>query len=120
MKKVFIGLLLSFNIIFAGQVPSGSWSATSSNAGDCPTCKIKITKITPHIISIVSNNGWVGYAYYNSSTDSYKGASEWKSGQGGSYENVIFLLDIVYENRTLTIKGKTTKGTIISTYRKTN
>ncbi len=102
----------------AAQVPAGSWGQTSSTAGDCSNCEIKITKPTPHIIQIISNNDWIGYAYYNQSTDSYKGASEWKKGTGGAYENVVSLDTLIYEGETLTIKSHSSKGDFTTTYRK--
>lgn len=121
MKRLFLSLVVigffSINLV-ASQVSTGVWEQTSSTAGDCGSCEIKITKPTNHIIQISSNNNWIGYAYYNQSTDSYKGAFEWKKGDGGAYENHVFLIELVYEGKTLTMKAKGTKLTFSTTYRK--
>lgn len=114
---VFAGITaLSINAT-ASQVPTGVWGQTSSTTGDCSNCEIKITKPTPHIIQINSNNEWVGYAYYNQSSDSYKGAFEWKAGKGGAYNNHIFLINLVYEGKTLTMKANGSKLKFSTTYR---
>ncbi len=121
MKRLFLSLVVigffSINLV-ASQVSTGVWKQTSSTAGDCSSCEIKIIKPTNHIIQINSNNSWIGYAYYNQSTDSYKGAFEWKKGDGGAYENHVFLIELVYEGKTLTMKAKGTKLTFSTTYRK--
>ena len=115
---VCLGLLVASTNALAEQIPEGTWRQTSSTAGDCPNCTIKIKKVAPHIIEIGSNNGWIGYAYYIQGKDIYKGASEWKSGQGGAYENTIFINELIYEGRTLTMKGHSNKLDAVSTYRK--
>jgi len=117
---IFAGVLISSLNVSAKQIPAGVWSQTSvsSNAGDCSTCKVNISKPTPHIIQISGNNGWVGYAYYNQSSDSYKGAFEWKSKQGGTYENTIFFMDLTYEGNTITMKARSTRLNFSVTYRK--
>ena len=118
MNKVILGLILSVTFAFAGQVSEGMWKQTSSTGGDCPNCKISISKVSPHIIQITSNNDLVGYAYYNQSKDNYKGAMEWKAGKGGTYKNVVFLITITYDRKTLTINAKSNSGNFTATYRK--
>ncbi|MDM8542086.1 hypothetical protein QUF90_13445 [Desulfococcaceae bacterium HSG9] len=115
---IFTGIILFSINATAAQVPTGTWEQTSSTAGDCSNCEIKIVKMTPHIIQITSNNEWIGYAYYNQSSDSYKGAFEWKAGKGGSYNNHVFLINLVYEGKTLTMKANGTKLNFSVTYRK--
>ena len=119
INSIILAGVTAFSInSVAAEVPAGSWAQTSSNAGDCSNCEIKIIKSTPHIIQITANNDWIGYAYYNQSTDSYKGASENLKGTGGAYENKLFLITLIYEGKTLIIKGHSSKGDITTTYRK--
>jgi len=108
---------VSFSVL-AEQVPEGTWNQTSSTLGDCPNCTITIENKTPHIIEITSNNDWIGYAYYYQSEDIYKGASEWKAGEGGAYENHVFLIELTYEGNTLTIRNRGTNLDGSSTYRR--
>jgi len=122
MKKIsslFFGVMIIFTTnAFAERIPEGAWNATSSTAGDCPNCTINVKKSTPNIITITANNGWVGYAYYIQSKDMYKGAMEWKAGQGGAYENHIFFIELTYEGKTLTQRAHGTKLDFSTTYRK--
>ena len=117
---LFIGIFIFSVNASAKQIPVGIWNQTSvsSNAGDCSTCKVDITKPTPHIIQLIGNNGWVGYAYYNQSSDSYKGAFEWKHKQGGTYKNTIFLIDLTYEGHTITMQARSNKLNFNVTFRK--
>ena len=102
----------------AEQVPPGLWFQTSSTAGDCPNCELKISRVTPHILQLSSNNGWIGYAYYTQQDDKYRGAFQWEAGKGGAYENVVFLLEMTYEGKTLLFNAKSNPLTYSSTYRK--
>ena len=100
----------------AEQIPPGIWLQTSSTAGDCPNCEIKINRTTPHIIQISANNGWVGYAYYTQQDDKYRGAFQWEVGKG-VYENVLFLIEMVYEGKTISFNAKSSSLNFSSTYR---
>jgi hypothetical protein len=102
----------------AEQIPPGVWQQTSSTAGDCSNCEVKITPITPHILQISSNNGWTGYAYYIQQDDKYRGAFQWEAGKGGAYENVVFLVEMIYEGKTLWFNAKSDPLSFSSTYRK--
>lgn len=116
---VFSAILAFFSFgVSADQVPSGVWKQTSSTAGDCPNCEIRIMHATPHIIQIKSNNGWIGYAYYTQQDDKYRGAFQWEEGKGGAYENVVFLIEMIYEGRTLTLNARSNPLSFSSTYRK--
>lgn len=121
MKRLCLSLMVigffSINLV-ASPVSIGTWEQTSSTAGDCSNCEIRITKPTPSIIQVTANNEWIGYAYYNQSTDSYKGAFEWKKGKGGAYKKNVFLINLVYEGETLTMKANGTKLNFSATYRK--
>jgi hypothetical protein len=102
----------------AEPVPAGVWAQTSSTAGDCPACQITITTKTPHIVELVGNNQWIGYAYYSSTNDKYIGAFEWEAGRGGAYDGVVFTVELVYEGQTLTMYAKSDKLSLRGTFRK--
>lgn len=102
----------------AEQVPAGKWLQTSSTAGDCADCELVVTKVTPHIVQIASNNGWTGYANYVARDDRYVGAFQWKAGEGGDYQDVLFNVEMTYERQTLTFKAKSDPLSFSSTYRK--
>ena len=109
--------LISYNAA-AEQVPPGLWLQTSSTAGDCSNCEVKISRATPDILQISSNNGWIGYAYYTQQNDKYTGAFPWEAGKGGAYENVVFLIEMTYEGKTLLFNAKSNPLSFSSTYRK--
>jgi len=120
IKKVInclLGSLLtvSASAAFASQVSDGTWYQTSSTAGDCPNCLISIERDTPHIIKLTANNGWTGYGYYSSNSDSYTGAFQWKSGE---YKNHVFFMDLTYEGKTLTMKARGNGPLFSATFRK--
>ena len=102
----------------AEQIPPGAWLQTSSTAGDCPNCEIEITRVTPHILQMTANNGWIGYAYYTQQDDKYRGAFQWEAGKGGAYENVVFLVEMTYEGKTLSFNAKSNPLNFSSTLRK--
>ena len=116
--SILLGMVLFSSSAISAQLTEGIWKQTSSSHGDCPNCTIEIERPTHHIINIKANNGWVGYAYYNQSTDSYKGAFQWKKGTVEAYENVVFLIDLTYEKNTLTMDAKSNKLNFSATYRK--
>lgn len=99
----------------AAEIPAGVWQQSSSTAGDCAECTITVTKTTPQIIQYTSSNGWKGYAYYSSSEDKYKGAFQWEE---ADYANVVFLVQLTYEGKTLTLKAGSVPLSFSSTYRK--
>lgn len=112
----------------AAEVPAGVYrqTAVGEGPGDCPTCTITITKISPHLIQVVSNNDWIGYAVYSQSNDNYEGAWEWKTGTGGEYAGKVFKVEFVYERgngsgaATLNMTAKSDKLTIRAVYRRQN
>lgn len=102
----------------AEQISPGIWVQTSSDAGPCTDCELNITAPTPHIIQIMANNGWIGYAYYNQQDDKYRGAFEWKAGQGAPYTNLVFLLELTSDGKTISMNAKSSKLNIIATFKK--
>lgn len=118
MKKLikancqYTALFLSLccaSISYGNPIREGTYKQTSVYSqdgwGDCASCSITITKITPHIIQIVSNNGWIGYAVYDEGKDKYTGSWEWTSGNGGVYQNKIFDSTLVYDSKVIKIEG---------------
>lgn len=101
----------------AEQIPAGNWKQTSSNMGDCSTCEVGVTRVSPDIIQINGNNGWVGYLHYIKSEDRYSGAMQWKAGKGGAYENMLFITDGAYEGKTLSLNAKSGSTNMMQTYR---
>lgn len=102
----------------AAQLPAGKWVQTSSTAGDCADCEITVSKTTPQILHIASNNGWAGYAVYSAKNDTYIGAFQWDAAPGGQYENVVFKIELTYEGKTLSVKTESEPLNFSSTYRK--
>ena len=102
----------------AEPAPAGVWAQTSSTAGDCAACEISITNKTPHIVELIGNNYWIGYAYYSSTSDKYIGVFELQAGTGGAYDRVVFTVELVYEGQTLKMNAKSDKLSLTATYRK--
>ena len=126
MRFKLIFALLSWIIlstqVMGAQMPEGTFKQTSVTNGfkDCPYCSIQITKPTPHILMITTNDQMVGYAYYTQQDDKYRGALQWKSGAGGPYENVVFLIELIYEGQTITMKAHSNPIDFTKTFRKSD
>ncbi len=117
--SAFVAAILS-SLAFsaqAEQVPVGVWLQTSSTAGDCADCQITVSKPTPQIIQIESNNGWKGYAHYVAKNDRYEGAVQWAAGQGGDYEYVVLLIQATYVGSILSLRAESEALSFSSTYR---
>ena len=104
----------------AEEAPEGLYKQQAVNVGpgSCPTCTITITKLTPHIIQIASNNNWIGNAVYDG--NKYTGRWEWKAGTGGSYEGQVFTAQFVYTsaNGILAMIANSSSGKIEAFYHK--
>lgn len=121
LKILIVSIMCVFSSIsIAEQASEGVYGQTSASphVGDCSTCEIKISKLTPHVVQIDANNGWVGFAYYSQQDEKYRGAFEWKSGKGGAYDKVLFLIDLIYEGQTLTMNARSNSLNFSTTYRK--
>lgn len=97
----------------AAEVSQVSWLQSSSTAGDCADCTIMLTKTTPQIVQVASNNGWKGFVVYSSTEDKYKGAM-----QSPDYPNVVVVIEMTYEGKTLALRAKSSAVSFSSTYRK--
>jgi len=100
----------------AETVLAGVWSQTSSTAGDCPSCEIDITTLTPNIIALKGNNQWLGFAFYDKMGDVYRGALEWKAGEGEALANTVFEIELHYSGGTLSMAAQSVRGSINATY----
>ncbi len=124
-KKIFIFSFLFFALLglnsYASEISNGIWKQTSSNAGDCSSCTIRVTNIYKDIIKVEglnTNNGrtntkWVGFYVYHKNIDEYKGFERWLKG-----DNDIGETSLILENNTLNKKSLYKNGTIKATYRK--
>ncbi|MBN2656997.1 MAG: hypothetical protein JXR86_08045 [Spirochaetales bacterium] len=93
----------------AEMIEPGDWFQTSSTAGDVPDVVMSIVDVTPHIIQLDSNNGWVGFAYYDEMEDEYSGFFELlndKGGRKGGWTNQVFRIRLVLDHKTLVLEGK--------------
>jgi hypothetical protein len=110
MNKIILLSLALTQSAIAEKIPSGIWQQIDSNAGACGHCQITTNAVTPDILSISSNNGWVGYASYNSQQDKYMGVMQWESGKGGAYENILLSIDIKYDGNMAYLEAKSSIG----------
>ncbi|MBB6482058.1 hypothetical protein [Spirochaeta isovalerica] len=93
----------------AEMIEPGDWFQTSSTAGDAPDVVMSIVEVTPHIIQLDSNNGWVGFAYYNETEDEYSGFFELLKDTGEQkkgWTNQVFRIRMVQDHKTLVLEGK--------------
>ena len=112
IKKIqLFSLVLTIwvSVLSAETIEAGDWLQTSSTAGDAPDIIMSIIQVTPHIIQLDSNNGWVGYAWYSEMEDEYSGFFELLKDTGQRKEgwtNRIFTIRLVKDNRTIVLEGK--------------
>lgn len=123
MKKIvlLVSLILcSFSLAVAAPVTPGEWVQTASTAGEGDNVAMEVKMETPHIISLHSNNGWVGYAWYNSEMDCYTGFFELlladDSDSKENWSNEVFQLTLKYDNLTLTMDAKSPEREFKATF----
>jgi len=113
MKNYNILLFLFFAVFFTNNlwadiIEPGDWFQTSSTAGDSSDIIMSIIQVTPHIVQLDSNNGWVGYAWYSEIEDEYSGFFELIKDTGIKKEgwtNQIFKIKLVKDNKTVSLEG---------------
>lgn len=123
MKKriiavIFLGLSAWF--LFSSQIHDGYWRQTSSTAGDCAGCTVYIEHHSPDIIMIKASNGWLGYFYYDSDNDEYKGFLQLTDEPIPGLENWkghLFTAVLVKDRQTLTLNAKSDEIAFIATFR---
>ena len=114
-------LIVSVAMLYAGEIESGVWKQTSSTAADCPDCTITVSQLTPHIIQLDANNGWIGFAYYVTEKDEYQGFLELEIFSKKTPKNWIrriFSIRLIREHLTLTLDAKSPDVSFSATYRK--
>jgi hypothetical protein len=121
-KTLFIILvLLLTGILWAENVQDGWWTQTASTAGDADMIvAMKITEQTPHIISLASNNGWVGYAWYDEGEGCYSGFFELvrpaSAPERDDWTGEVFHMTLTYDGLTLTMKAESPERDFRATY----
>jgi hypothetical protein len=110
-------IVVTASSVRAEQIPAGDWKQTSSNMGDCATCSVKVARVSPDIIQLKGNSDWVGYLHYVRGEDRYRGALQWEAGKGETYENVLFIAEVVYDGKTFTLSAKSANVNMTGTYR---
>ena len=113
MKRIIIlAALVLCSVIgsFAEPVESGWWTQTASSAGDIDNVAMEIKSTTPHIITLESNNGWLGYAWYNQEEDIYTGFFELTikkmDDSINNWAEEVFHFTLSYDGLTLTMKAE--------------
>ncbi len=122
MKHKFLLTILLFGIsnLFANTINPGLWVQTASTAGEGESVAMQITCKTPHIISLDSNNGWVGYAWYVDDKDLYSGFFELLEPEmevnKENWAGEVFNFILSYDGLTLTMKAKSPEREFQSTF----
>ena len=114
---IFLVIAVSVSFLSAEKIEPGDWFQTSSTAGDAPDIVMSIIQVTPHIIQLDSNNGWVGFAWYSEMEDEYSGFFELLKDTGDKTEgwtNKVFTIRLVKDNRTVVLEGKNERGEYFS------
>ncbi len=112
VKSIFFLILfipLSICYLSGETIERGDWFQTSSTAGDSSEIVMSIIQITPHIIQLDSNNGWVGYAWYSETEDEYTGFFELLKDTGyrkDGWTNQVFRIRLIKEGKTITLEGR--------------
>lgn len=117
---IVVLLLIGMLPLFSSPIPEGTWRQTSSTAGDCASCAIDITYKAPHLIEIIANNGWVGYAYYDKSKNIYQGFLELTKKPAmkiKDWRGMVMKITLTYEGNTVTIDAYKTDSIFMATYR---
>jgi len=105
---IIVLLCMPLSTVMAEMIEPGDWFQTSSTAGDVPDIVMSIVEVTPHIIQLDSNNGWVGFAYYDESEDEYIGFFELlkdTDGEKRGWTNQVFRIRLVQDRKTLVLEG---------------
>jgi len=94
----------------AEPIEEGWWMQTASTAGEGVNVAMEVTAMTPHIISLKSNNGWVGYAWYSEETQQYTGFFELikPSMDPNDWTGEVFQIVLTYDGLTLTMRAHST------------
>lgn len=122
MKKLFIFILLTNMTfgIFSEKISEGWWTQTASTAGEANNIAMEVKFLTPHIISLDSNNGWIGFAWYVEEKDLYTGFFELvmpeSKNDKDNWAGEVFQFILSYDGLTLTMKAKSSEHDFMATF----
>ncbi len=123
MKRTIILTILTLCSVlgtFADSISDGWWAQTASTAGEGENVAMMVKSVTPHIITLDSNNGWVGYAWYDDEKDLYTGFFELTMikmhNTIESWAGEVFHFSLCYDGLTLTMKAKSSVGDFKATF----
>lgn len=123
MKRQIILIILlklvTFSI-FAEKINDGWWNQTASTAGDGNNIAMEVKSLTPHIISLDSNNGWIGFAWYEEDKNIYTGFFELimpeSTHDKDNWAGEVFHFNLSYDGLTLTMKAKSQERDFMATF----
>ena len=122
MKRSIILIVLTLCTVFgtfADSISDGWWAQTASTAGEGENVAMEIKSVTPHIITLNSNNGWIGYAWYDDEKDLYTGFFELtmqKHNDIKSWTGEVFNFTLYYDGLTLTMKAESSVDDFKATF----
>lgn len=123
MKRIVILTILALYTVFgafADSISNGWWVQTASTAGEGDNVAMEVKSVTPHIITLDSNNGWVGYAWYDNEKDLYTGFFELTMPQVDndmkSWAGKVFHFTLSYDGLTLTMKAESSVSNFCATF----
>ncbi len=122
MKKLMFLLIITLagTTLFGETIEEGRWSQTASTAGMGVDVSMTIVQETPHIISLDSDNGWQGYAWYVEDKELYAGFFELlrdESHEGrDDWTGEVFQFILEFDGLTLTIKAKSEEHAFQATF----
>lgn len=112
MKRIILLTVLILGVVtftYSDMVTEGCWVQTASTAGEGDSVAMEISVKTPHIISLDSNNGWIGYAWYVEEEKLYKGFFELimpeVTHDSENWADEVFQFILSYDGLTLTMKA---------------
>ena len=123
MKRSIILIVLTLCTVFgtfADSISDGWWAQTASTAGEGENVAMEIKSVTPHIITLNSNNGWIGYAWYDDEKDLYTGFFELTMQKMHndikSWTGEVFNFTLYYDGLTLTMKAESSVDDFKATF----
>ncbi len=123
MKRTIILILITLYSVFgtfADSINNGWWTQTASTAGEGENVAMEVKSVTPHIITLDSNNGWIGYAWYDEEKDLYTGFFELIIPEidkdNESWAGNVFQFTLCYDGLTLTMKAESSEKDFQATF----
>ncbi len=123
MKRTIILILITLYSVFgtfADSINNGWWTQTASTAGEGENVAMEVKSVTPHIITLDSNNGWIGYAWYDEEKDLYTGFFELImpeiDNDNESWAGNVFQFTLCYDGLTLTMKAESSEKDFQATF----